>query len=141
QVRGGFRYPGPGSDVTGEAVGVNEWVYLEHNLFDADWHFLKSTDWKCSEGYKYLGSIAVNGSMERNKGVTEGAHWIILCGTDDDLRLETTCPSGFETRGWFRADLGGRTSSGVDVPAGATFMNWCVRQSECVGACWPSSVP
>jgi len=139
-MRGGFQFQGAGSDSFG-AAGPGEWILLENTVSDADWYFHPSTQWTCREGYKYLGSLAVKASVDDRGVPTLGDHWIILCGTDDDVRLELTCPAGFSTRAWFPAGLGARTTSGTDVTNAATFMNFCVRNSQCVGACYPSTAP
>lgn len=130
--RGAFQLPGDGQTTDGKQLKAGDWVQLTEILTDADWMlspYIPPN--QCPDGYQFLGSFAPPNFKDYKTKDHQGTNWAVLCGTNKNVLLATSCPANYESRGWFYGpDL--PTSSydyqGKDVSH--QKVNYCVHYNE-----------
>ena len=129
--RGRFQLPGEGMTADGQQLNAGDWMQITEILTDGDWMISKYVPpSQCPNGYQYLGSFAPPNYAD-HKTVEHGFSWAVLCGTNKNVLLATTCPKNYESRGWFDAPTPQRSAYDYQGNAvGGQKLYYCVHYNE-----------
>jgi len=124
--RGQFKLLGNGVTTDGTLLHSGDWMQLTSILTDTDYMLSEPIpDRHCPVGYNYLGAVATNFINHQQKD--KGFEWAEFCGINKNVLLAITCPTDYESRGWFiMPDAFDYLGNNV----GNQKLNYCVHYNE-----------